>query len=345
MLTETPSLAGSTPANNSRKGALCIEHIRTLSRLQFLKRAYCILYSEEVADNLLEASADSSNRQYESNWRAFATWLPKDATAIDRALVMSYLSKLGRTLAPRTVLVHRNALRLPLELAFNVDFDHKHFGLLAKANFRRAPPKKQLVPSWSLEEALFVLKNRRIDKTDQRSMFLKTISLTAVASANRAAELAAIERKSIALRNTNAILGVKAGFLFKNQSLEHAPSNIVIPALGDHVLCPILALDNYLELTKDSLESSLFLHPLSGKSLNAAGISFWLAKAIDWLLPESLGKGHDIRKLVTSHAWFRGIAANEIIAAGSWKSLNTFIKRYFVHGRPTGSAVVAITIC
>ena len=84
---------------------------------------------------------------------------------------------------------------------------------------------------------------------------------------------------------------------------------------------------------------------MSGKSLNAAGISFWLAKAIDGLLPDSLGNGHDIRKLVTSHAWFRGIAANEIIAAGSWKSLNTFIKRYLVREKPTGEAVVARTIC
>ena len=70
-----------------------------------------------------------------------------------------------------------------------------------------------------------------------------------------------------------------------------------------------------------------------------------MAKAINWLLPESFGKGHDIRKLVTSHAWFRGIAANEIIAAGSWKSLNTFIKRYLVREKPTGEAVVARTIC
>ena len=52
---------------------------------------------------------------------------------------------------------------------------------------------------------------------------------------------------------------------------------------------------------------------MSGKSLNAAGISFWLAKAIDGLLPDSLGNGHDIRKLVSCHAWLRGIAADEII--------------------------------
>ena len=62
-----------------------------------------------------------------------------------------------------------------------------------------------------------------IDKTDQRSVFLKTIFLAAIASANRAAELAAIERKSISLRSTNAILGVKAGFLLKDQSLIMHP--------------------------------------------------------------------------------------------------------------------------
>ena len=62
-----------------------------------------------------------------------------------------------------------------------------------------------------------------IDKTDQRSVFLKTIFLAAIASANRAPDLAAIERKSISLRSTNAILGVKAGSLFKNQSLTRHP--------------------------------------------------------------------------------------------------------------------------
>ena len=98
---------------------------------------------------------------------------------------------------------------------------NKQFSLLSKAYFRRAPPEKQLPPSWSLEDVL--LKNRMIDKTDQRSVFLKTIFLAAIASANRAPDLAAIERKSISLRSTNAILGVKAGFLFKNQSLIRHP--------------------------------------------------------------------------------------------------------------------------
>ena len=70
----------------------------------------------------------------------------------------------------------------------------------------------------------------------------------------------------------------------------------------------------------------------------------WLAKAIDWLLPGALGKGHDIRKLVTSLAWFRGISAKEIVAAGSWKSLSTFIRKYCCNVRPSGSYVIARSV-
>ena len=324
---------------------MAISDIRTLSRLEFLKRAFNKLYSEDVSKALLQAAADSSIKQYESNWKSFATWLPESTTSINRPLVLAYLTELSKTLAPRTVLVHRNALKLPLELGFNIDFSHNHFSLLAKSHFRRAPPKKKLLPSWSLEKALVILRSRVVSNQDILARFLKTIFLIAVASANRAAELAAIDRKTILFRGNKASLGVRSDFVFKNQSLMCAPSNIEIPGLQGDTLCPLRSLKAYLELTKDSSEPSLFIHPKTGKSLNAAGISYWLAKSIDWLLPGCLGKGHDIRKLVTSHAWYRGVPANEIVAAGSWTSLCTFIKKYLCFDRPKGFAVIARTVC
>ena len=187
---------------------MAISDIRTLSRMEFLKRAFNKLYSEDVSKALLQAAADSSIKQYESNWKSFATWLPESTTCIDRPLVLAYLTELSKTLAPRTVLVHRNALKLPLELVFGIDFSHSHFSLLAKAHFRRAPPKRKLIPSWSLEKALVILKGRVISTQDRLARFLKTIFLIAVASANRAAELAAIDRKAILVRGNKASLGV-----------------------------------------------------------------------------------------------------------------------------------------
>ena len=344
-LSKGPSQDARSPLPVGSRGSLSgIALLRKLSRVQFLETYYLKQYSPLVAKELLNAAASSSNAQYESAWKAFVAWLPLDARTIDRPLILAYLVHLSNSLAPRTVLVHRNALRLPLELAFNVDFDHKHFSLLAKAHFKRAPPKKRIVPSWSLEDALDVLRTKCIAPDDIEHLLLKALFLTAVATANRASELAAIDRSAILFRNQNVSLGISSEFLFKNQTLDHAPSNIVIPGLDNSILCPVKAIRLYLECTGDSRESALFLHPGSGKPLNAGGVSFWLAKAISWLLPDSLGKGHDVRKLCTSLAWYRGVPAHDIVAAGSWKSLTTFIKRYLSNIRPRGSMVIARAI-
>ena len=119
------------------------------------------------------------------------------------------------------MLIHRNALKLPLELAFALDFGHEHFSLLAKAHFRRAPPPKKLVPTWSLEEALAVLRRKSEKPLGSEELFLKTIFLTAVASANRASELAAVERGSTVFRQSGVSLGLRTDFLFKNQGPIH----------------------------------------------------------------------------------------------------------------------------
>ena len=66
-------------------------------------------------------------------------------------------------------------------------------------------------------------------------------------------------------------------------------------------------------------------------------MSYWLVRAIEWLLPGSLGKGHDIRKLSTSLAWFRGVRTDAIVAAASWRGTNTFFRRYLVTPRRTGT--------
>ena len=184
-----PSEGSSTPGAatpiRSRQELFFASRIKELSRLEFLRLAYSSLYSKEVVEDLLKAAADSSLKQYESNWRTFTKWLPASTRTIDRSLVMSYLVHISKTLAPRTVLVHRNALKAPLELAFGIDFNHNHFSLLAKSHFRRAPPAKKIIPVWSLEEALESLKSKEISKDN---ILLKTLFLIAVSSANRASE-------------------------------------------------------------------------------------------------------------------------------------------------------------
>ena len=138
------------------------------------------------------------------------------------------------------------------------------------------------------------------------------------------------------------VLPVRPGFVLKNQAQFHSPSSslIEIPNLPDSPLCPVRALEAYLETTKQTSESALFLHPSSGKALNAARLAFFLSKSIQWLLPGCKAKAHDTRRLSTTHASMAGVPAQSIVDAGSWRSFNTFISRYLVPVSSTTGAVV-----
>ena len=312
----------------------------TLSRVEFLRAVYKKSYEEEVVQDLINHLANSSLRQYESGWKRFQQWLRSRPHFISSSVVASFLVFCSQSLSPRTVLTIRAALALPLLEGMGISLEHRHFQMLAKTAFRRKPPAPKVVPSWSLDQALQALTNIPQERLGPREIFFKALFLTAIASANRASELAAIERSRVALRQQAIILPVKPGFVFKNQAQFHSPSLIEIPNLPDSPLCPVRALEAYLEVTKHSSEDALFLHPSSGKALNAARLGFFLAKAVQWLLPGSKAKAHDTRRLSTTHASLAGVSAQSIVNAGSWRSLNTFISRYLVPVNSTAGTIV-----
>ena len=209
--------------------------------------------------------------------------------------------------------------------------------MAAKAHFRRNPPSTKVVPTWSLENALEVLDKKNFQEGDVMSTFLKALFLSAVASANRASELAATDRSQVSFRGGSVVLPLRDSFIANNQTSNHSLSLIEIPNLPGSPLCPNVALRVYLRVTSGSEKEGLFLNPESGKELNAGGVSYWLVRAIEWLLPGSLGKSHDIRKLSTSLAWFRGVRTDAIVAAASWRGTNTIFRRYLVTPRRTGT--------
>ena len=296
--------------------------------MEFLHKTFAIQFGPEVASTLVDTHRDSTLNQYESAWKRFQSWLPRGTVAIDNRLVLSYLNSLSSDLAPRTILVHRNALKLPLSAAFDVDLSQEVFSLLARAQFRLNPPARRVIPSWSLDSALEALQAKDSSSLSLEELLMKTLFLVAVASGNRASELAAIDRPKIVLRGNGVTLPVSEGFLFKNQSLSHSPSPISFPSLGrgNLALCPIASLKAYLARTSPS--ASLFCHPHTGAALNAGGVAFWLVKAINWLIPDACPRAHDVRKLSLSLAYARGLPIKEIVEAGSWQSPSTFVLRY-----------------
>jgi len=311
-----------------------LSELRELDRLEFLRVTWSRLHGDSVASKLVEAQRPSTSRQFQSAWTSFQKWLAPTTTEISKQTVLEYLLYLqdSRKLQPRTILVHRAALSLPLSLGFKIETSDKEFGLLAKAQFLSKPPLKPALPSWSLNRALESLSSPPFKHPKSpEHLLLKTLFLVALASGNRVSELAACTRSGATISNIRTTLSVRRGFLFKNQTMNHSPPPITFPSIDmRHPLCPARALRDYIDRTEQLPHNGcLFVHPTSGHPLKAGRLSYWLWKAIETTAsPTTKFGGHDLRKLGHSVAWIRGVPTEDILKNGFWQSPNVFTNNY-----------------
>jgi len=331
-ITEIPPGPSVTPATSTGQDSMV--NIRGLDRMEFLKRAWCSLHGEKVAENLIKAQRSSTCRQFQSSWKSFQKWLPAETPVITKQTVLEYLVYLRdeRKLQPRTILTHRAALALPLSLSFDINTSDKEFSLLSKAQFLSCPPAQPRLPTWSLNKALESLSAPPFEQPSSiDQIFLKALFLVALASGNRVSELAAGVRTGTSITASSVSLLVRSGFLYKNQSINRTPPPICFPSIDmQHPLCPALALQKYLDSTSSQPhQGAIFVHPASGRPLKAGRLSYWLWKAIETLAtPSSRFGGHDVRKLSHSVAWLRGVPTDTIVKNGFWQSQNIFINNY-----------------
>ena len=181
--------------------------LRRLDRLQFLKQALSHVHGETIADSLVLAYRGSTNRQAQSVWRKFQTWLPAEIESVTRDTVLHFLIYLESELklGARTIVNYRGCLVPPLRTAFHIDFNHECFSLLTQSLFLKNPPIRKKIPSWSMDAALETFSTQRfgLSHAEKTDLFLKTLFLVALASGNRASELGQLDARELASEETN----------------------------------------------------------------------------------------------------------------------------------------------
>ena len=105
----------------------------------------------------------------------------------------------------------------------------------------------------------------------------------------------------------------------------------------DRKLCPVQALKDYLERTKEPEvrrgRTQLFLNPKKPKSdISPAHISTWIKKLVQDAHVEHLRlakvSAHDVQKFSASWAAFNGAPFDDIMQAAYWKSQTIFTSFY-----------------
>ena len=323
-----------SPTNSRRHSLRTLTNaVRSLDRLSFLKLVYHHRYPENVVDALISGYRDSSNRQFETGWRAFQSWLSEDEPIITKAVFLSFLVFIRDSgFSHNTALSYRNALKIPFDVAFNINTGEKEFDLLSKSHFLHNPPRPKIIPSWSLDNAIESLQGKGdLSSLSSEETFMACLFLIAVATGNRCSELAHIDRSSILFAPDGSDLSMSPlpGFLYKNQRPNSNPPRICVKAIQpSSSLCPVAAVKILLATPNPQHHPHLFLNPSSSAPLNASTFRFWLCKAINWLLPGSMPRAHDVRKNSYSIAWARGVPVEEIMKRGFWSSSSVFLRRY-----------------
>lgn len=335
------------PRNASGSAGATVTHVIRLSRVQFLKYVLNRNLTPEVTEALINAHRKTTQRQYQHCWTSFQKYLLKEKIQIiNISNVLKYLIYLEKQqkLLPNSIAVHKNALQLPLKYGFNICTNATEFSLLSRSQFISNPPRKKIIPQWSISKVLNMLESPKFSgpNVNIENLLSKCIFLLALATGNRVSEISAFDRSGVRfspdMKKVN--LHVKPGFLYKNERLSHSPPRISVPSLSQnneaHKLCPVKTLNTWLNKTKDFSGNALFFDVKTAKSLNAGRISHVLCKIINEADPGCFPHGHDVRKVATSLAWTRGLSLTNIVQNAFWKSPSVFVKKYlfFVEDTP-----------
>ena len=327
------------------------------SRLAFIKQNLLEAgFSEEAASRAVKPQRKSSLQLYQSRWAHFARWCsqrdtdPYSASIQQIADFLLYLFN-DRHCSLTTVAGYRTAIsqtRPPID-GLPVGINPVLTNLLK--NLRLEKPRRMVqVPDWDLNVILDALMEAPFEPPKWSSpefrkfTTLKTVFLLTLAMGARRSELHALSRHSrdLVFSKKGVSLRTKPQFLAKNQRPDHDPGPFFVKALTpftgreakERLLCPVQILKFYLDFTSATVDSSgpLFTKILGSGLPSSQTISSWLKQLIKFVY-ECKGlsvqaRGHEVRRMAASWAFFAGVSSNAIIEAGRWRSSSTFMSYY-----------------
>jgi len=260
-----------------------------------------------------------------------------EASSFEEKDFLAFLADLGSRVAPGTVSNYRAALKWPLELGFGIDATSSLSSRLLRGLALKYPKPPRILPLWSLDRVLALLSSFEFlsENCSIWNLTRKMVFLLALASANRASELASLSRGTLVFSpgDKDVTMAVRPNFRFKNQSNSSAPPNILVAALPGtstlaRSLCPVRTLRSYLLASSPSRHDALLINSKSGKPLVTQSVSLTICHLISQADPGSVPKAHDTRKMAVSLAWTRGVPPATIMSRMNLKSANSLFSHY-----------------
>ena len=283
---------------------------------------------------LEEYKKASTDRQYQSNWKKWASYVRLHRpSAITPDFCVGFFKHLHDSgLAASTITSLKSSLRRAVNYGFNVDFCDDIFEKIPKAcaNLRPSAPVKPI--TWSLARVLDFASSIDNGQTTLPLLLKKTLFLITLASGARISEIEALTRDAGRVQfldSGEVLLYPDPLFLAKNESPFDRWGPWRIPPLPEDVsLCPVACLRRYLEVTSHLTSGRLFRGETSDSVLSIKQIR---AKVLYFIQSADRGSnplGHEVRKLASSVNFLQNMCFSDLQTYTGWKSSRVFFRHY-----------------
>lgn len=330
-------ITNSVPENQGECGLRFILSKPEPSRVDFLAEFYSKKYTPPVVDLLLKKLRKSSNRQYQSVWKLFTSYVrTKNPPCINESFILDFLTHQfsSKDRKPSTIKTYKSTLRDPLKLVFDIDVNASAFHDLSRAMDLSRPAERNRPLSWSLNKVLDLLSSEAYTNLEisEEKLLAKTAFLIMFASGGRISEITSLRRGDrfiINDRSGDFALYPSRSFMAKNENPQNRRPPIKLRLLGEsNPLCPATTLQRYLSFTSAYKYGSLFLDPSSHKNLSIRALSKVVLNMVRTGDPSSFPRTHDIRKYASSVAFLSDYTIEEIASSTGWKSHRVFLNHY-----------------
>lgn len=206
---------------------------------------------------------------------------------------------------------------------------------LIKGIYRMRPPKPKYDSTWDPNEVLKYLSNTfPYENVTLHDISLKTITLLAIASAQRMQTLSFIKTNNITINDES--ITIKIDDLIKTSKPGSCQPLIQLPFIRENPkICPALTIQNYLEKTKSLRgtydDNHLFISFRKPyKKVTSQTLAHWVKKVLHLSgIDISIYGAHSTRHASTSAAHIAGINLEVVRKAAGWSdNSNIFLKYY-----------------
>ena len=304
--------------------------------------------SREVAKTQLQSIVKQTLIMYQKNWRRFSSWCCEKQThygEITVNVICEYLLFLFNSKTPSGKDFSSGELnKVRSSLAFFLQYDIPKLGnempvvRLFNYFYKTRPNFPRYLVTWDVGLVLkFLAKWHPIENLSLKQLTLKTVTLVALTSSDRAQTIHALRADNVHVSSEGLVFVVPS--ILKHSRRGDPASKVVCVSwdapelnVADYVLA---YMNKMLKFRRKSWEKDkkdikqLFLSHRTGKPVKKQTISRWIREVMEMSgIDISVYGPHSTRGASISEATRRGASVDNLMKHGHWKNLGTYSRFY-----------------